>query len=83
MRAHIPQPPIVEEEPIVLEDGSIRHRADDQRPYVPVAHRRFRLENEFHFCGRKPKTGLPTAKHMPEKPYQPQQLRRRRAAMVG
>ena len=37
-------------------------------------------ENEFHFCGRKPKSGSPYCEAHARKAYQPQQQRRDRRA---
>jgi GcrA cell cycle regulator len=82
MRAHIPQPPIVEEEPIVLEDGSFATvlTINDRMCRWPIGDP---AENEFHFCGRKPKTGSPYCEAHARKAYQPQQLRREKSRMVG
>ena len=40
-------------------------------------------ENEFHFCGRKPKTGAPYCEAHARKAYQPPQLRREKQRLAG
>ena len=40
-------------------------------------------ENEFHFCGRKPKGGSPYCEAHARKAYQPQQLRRDKGRMAS
>jgi len=49
----------------VLEDGSFATVLTINDPMCrwPIGDP---AENEFHFCGRKPRPALPTAKHMPE-----------------
>ena len=75
MRSHIPPAPIVEEDPLMLEDGS--HATvltiNDRMCRWPIGDP---AENEFHFCGRKPKTGSPYCEAHARKAYQPQQQRR-------
>ncbi len=83
MRSHIPPAPIVEEDPLVLEDGS--HATvltiNDRMCRWPIGDP---AENEFHFCGRKPKTGSPYCEAHARKAYQPQQQRRNdKGRMVG
>ncbi len=77
MRAHhVPEPPPVEEDPVVLEDGS--HATvltiNDRMCRWPIGDP---SENEFHFCGRKPKAGSPYCEAHARKAYQPQQQQRR------
>ena len=76
MRAHhVPEPPVVEEAPITLDDGS--HATvltiNDRMCRWPIGDP---SENEFHFCGRKPKGGSPYCEAHARKAYQPQQTRR-------
>ena len=83
MRSHIPPAPIVEEDPLVLEDGS--HATvltiNDRMCRWPIGDP---AENEFHFCGRKPKSGSPYCEAHARKAYQPQQQRRAdKGRMVG
>ena len=78
-----PPAPIVEEDPLVLEDGS--HATvltiNDRMCRWPIGDP---AENEFHFCGRKPKTGSPYCEAHARKAYQPQQQRRNdKGRMVG
>jgi len=40
-------------------------------------------ENEFHFCGRKPKVGSPYCEAHARKAYQPQQPRRDKGRMAS
>ncbi|MGH6877479.1 MAG: GcrA family cell cycle regulator [Rhizomicrobium sp.] len=79
MRVHIP--PIIEEDPIVLDDGSFATvlTINDRMCRWPIGDP---SENEFHFCGRGPKSGSPYCEAHSRKAYQPQQLRpeKRRAA---
>ena len=76
MRSHIPPAPIVEEDPLILEDGS--HATvltiNDRMCRWPIGDP---SENEFHFCGRNPKSGSPYCEAHARKAYQPQQTHRR------
>jgi GcrA cell cycle regulator len=74
-----PEPPIVEEDPIVLEDGSFATvlTINDRMCRWPIGDP---SENEFHFCGRKPKAGSPYCEAHARKAYQPPAMRRDRRA---
>ncbi|MBI3675154.1 MAG: GcrA cell cycle regulator [Proteobacteria bacterium] len=83
MRTYAPEPPVVEEDPVTLEDGS--HATvltiNDRMCRWPIGDP---AENEFHFCGRKPKNGSPYCEAHARKAYQPQQARSRdKGRMVG
>jgi GcrA cell cycle regulator len=83
MRAHhVPEPPVVEEEPITLDDGS--HATvltiNDRMCRWPIGDP---SENEFHFCGRKPKGGSPYCEAHARKAYQPQQPRQAKGRMAS
>ena len=83
MRTYAPEPPVVEEDPLTLEDGS--HATvltiNDRMCRWPIGDP---AENEFHFCGRKPKNGSPYCEAHARKAYQPQQARTRdKGRMVG
>jgi GcrA cell cycle regulator len=82
LRSHVPPPPIIEEDPIVLEDGSFATvlTINDRMCRWPIGDP---AENEFHFCGHKPKTGSPYCEAHARKAYQPQQLRREKHRMAG
>lgn len=74
---HMPEPPVVEEDPLILDDGS--HATvltiNDRMCRWPIGDP---SADEFHFCGRKPKTGSPYCEAHARKAYQPAQLRRDR-----
>jgi GcrA cell cycle regulator len=74
-----PEPPIVEEDPIVLDDGSFATvlTINDRMCRWPIGDP---AENEFHFCGRKPKSGSPYCEAHARKAYQPPAQRRDRRA---
>jgi GcrA cell cycle regulator len=74
-----PEPPVVEEDPIILEDGSFATvlTINDRMCRWPIGDP---AENEFHFCGRKPKGGSPYCEAHARKAYQPPAKRDRRAA---
>jgi GcrA cell cycle regulator len=76
MRTHIPEPVVVEEDPVTLDDGS--HVSvlaiNDRMCRWPIGDP---SENEFHFCGHKPKSGSPYCEAHARKAYQPQQAHRR------
>src|ERR1043166_3478497 len=74
-RSPVVEPPMVAEDPRVLEDGS--HATvltiNDRMCRWPIGDP---SADEFHFCGRKPKTGSPLCEaHCPQA-HQPQALRR-------
>jgi GcrA cell cycle regulator len=81
-RVRIPEPPIVEEDPVVLEDGSFATvlTISDRMCRWPIGDP---ADNEFHFCGRKPKLGSPYCEAHARKAYQPHQLRVERRRMAG
>ena len=68
VRAHAPA---VEEDPVVLDDGSFATvlTINDRMCRWPIGDP---SENEFHFCGRKPKNGSPYCEVHARKAYQPQ-----------
>lgn len=79
-RAAAVEPEIVEEGPIVLDDGSFATvlTINDRMCRWPIGDP---SENEFHFCGRNPKSGSPYCEAHARKAYQPHiQRRDRRAA---
>ena len=77
-----PAPPIIEEDPLTLEDGS--HATvltiNDRMCRWPIGDP---SENEFHFCGRKPKAGSPYCEAHARKAYQPQQARRDKGRLAS
>ena len=77
VRHHSALPPVVEEDPVILDDGSFATvlTINDRMCRWPIGDP---SENEFHFCGRKPKNGSPYCEAHAQKAYQPQQLRRDR-----
>jgi GcrA cell cycle regulator len=79
---HAPEPPVVEEDPVLLDDGNFATvlTINDRMCRWPIGDP---AENEFHFCGRKPKNGSPYCEAHARKAYQPQQLRRDRGRMHG
>ena len=81
-RAHNPAQPVVEEEPVILDDGSFATvlTINDRMCRWPIGDP---SENEFHFCGRKPKNGSPYCEAHARKAYQPQQARRDKGRMVS
>src|ERR1700759_100128 len=83
MCSYVPPAPIVEEDPLILDDGShatVLTINDRMCPW-PIGHP---SENEFHFCGRNPKSGSPYGEAHARKAYQPQQPHRRdKGRMVG
>jgi GcrA cell cycle regulator len=74
-----PAPQIVEEDPITLEDGNFATvlTINDRMCRWPIGDP---SENEFHFCGHKPKFGSPYCEAHARKAYQPQPQRRDRRA---
>ena len=79
VRIAVPEPEIIEEDPVVLEDGRFATvlTINDRMCRWPIGDP---AESEFHFCGRKPKTGSPYCEAHARKAYQPQQQRRDRRA---
>ncbi|HEY1637158.1 MAG TPA: GcrA family cell cycle regulator [Rhizomicrobium sp.] len=77
LRSREPELPVVEEEPIKLEDGSFVGvmAINDRMCRWPIGDP---SAEEFHFCGRNPKTGSPYCEAHARKAYQPQQIRERR-----
>jgi GcrA cell cycle regulator len=75
----VPAPQIVEEDPITLEDGNFATvlTINDRMCRWPIGDP---SENEFHFCGHKPKFGSPYCEAHARKAYQPQPQRRERRA---
>jgi GcrA cell cycle regulator len=82
MRTHTPPVPIVEEDPVTLDDG--RHATvltiNDRMCRWPIGDP---SEDQFHFCGRSPKSGSPYCEAHARKAYQPQQQRRDKGRMAG
>lgn len=81
-RIHVSQPVIIEEDPIVLDDGSFATvlTINDRMCRWPIGDP---AENEFHFCGRNPKSGSPYCEAHSRKAYQPQQLRLEKRRLAG
>jgi GcrA cell cycle regulator len=81
-RVHLPEPPIVEEDPIVLEDGSFATvlTINDRMCRWPIGDP---SENAFHFCGRNPKHGSPYCDAHSRKAFQPHQLRPEKRRLAG
>src|ERR1700690_3575043 len=79
---HMLPPPVVEEDPVILDDGSFATvlTINDRMCRWPIGDP---AENEFHFCGRKPKLGSPYCEAHARKAYQPPQLRRERHRLAG
>src|SRR5450432_4321692 len=75
VRSHVPAAPVVEEDPLQLEDGS--HATvltiSDRMCRWPIGDP---AASEFHFCGHSPKAGSPYCEAHARKAYQPQQARR-------
>jgi GcrA cell cycle regulator len=78
-RMAAPEPEIVEQEPVKLDDGNFATvlTINDRMCRWPIGDP---SENEFHFCGRKPKSGSPYCEAHARKAYQPQAVRRDRRA---
>ena len=76
-RIREPEPPVVEEEPVKLDDGSFVGvlTINDRMCRWPIGDP---SADEFHFCGRNPKQGSPYCEAHARKAYQPQQVRDRR-----
>ena len=71
------EPEIVEQEPVKLDDGNFATvlTINDRMCRWPIGDP---AENEFHFCGRNPKSGSPYCEAHARKAYQPQTVRRDR-----
>jgi GcrA cell cycle regulator len=82
MRVHAPEPPVVEEDPVVMDDGNFVTvlTISNSMCRWPIGDP---SEHEFHFCGRKPKNGSPYCEAHARKAYQPQQLRRDKGRMAS
>ena len=82
LRSHTPPAPVVEEDPLTFSDGS--HATvltiNDRMCRWPIGDP---SADEFHFCGRNPKSGSPYCEAHARKAYQPQQQRRDRGRMAG
>jgi GcrA cell cycle regulator len=78
-RIAVPEPPVVEEDPVTLEDGHFATvlTINDRMCRWPIGDP---AENEFHFCGHKPRSGSPYCEAHARKAYQPQPQRRDRRA---
>lgn len=81
MRIAAPEPQIIEEDPIKMDDGNFVTvlTINDRMCRWPIGDP---AENEFHFCGRKPKLGSPYCEAHARKAYQPQ-VQRRDRRMAG
>jgi GcrA cell cycle regulator len=82
VRVHAAPAPVVEEDPVILDDGSFATvlTINDRMCRWPIGDP---SENEFHFCGRKPKNGSPYCEAHARKAYQPQQTRRDKGRMAS
>ena len=75
IRTHVPAVAVVEEDPLLFEDGS-------HATVLTISDRMCRWPigdpsaSEFHFCGHNPKAGSPYCEAHARKAYQPQQARR-------
>src|ERR1700679_184275 len=82
LRNHMPAAPVVEEDPLTLEDGS--HATvltiSDRMCRWPIGDP---AATEFHFCGRSPKSGSPYCEAHARNAYQPQQQKRDKGRMTG
>ncbi|MGH6828372.1 MAG: GcrA family cell cycle regulator [Rhizomicrobium sp.] len=82
-RAHVPPAPVIEEDPLTLEDGNFATvlTISDRMCRWPIGDP---AANEFHFCGRAPKPGSPYCDAHARKAYQPQQQNKReKGRMAG
>jgi GcrA cell cycle regulator len=75
-RAHVVPAPVVEEDPLTLADGNFATvlTISDRMCRWPIGDP---AANEFHFCGRSPKSGSPYCEAHARKAYQPQQNHKR------
>jgi GcrA cell cycle regulator len=78
-RIVVPEPQIVEEDPIMLDDGKFATvlTINDRMCHWPIGDP---AEQSFHFCGHKPKSGSPYCEAHARKAYQPPVQRRDRRA---
>jgi GcrA cell cycle regulator len=76
-RPREPELPVVEEEPVKLDDGSFVGvlAINDRMCRWPIGDP---SGDEFHFCGHNPKSGSPYCEAHARKAYQPHQVRDRR-----
>jgi GcrA cell cycle regulator len=81
-RIAVPEPEIIEEDPVVLEDGNFATvlTINDRMCHWPIGDP---ADAAFHFCGRNPKSGSPYCEAHARKAYQPQTQRRDRRAAQG
>jgi GcrA cell cycle regulator len=82
-RIHQPPPaPIVEEDPLKLDDGNFATvlTINSGMCRWPIGDP---ADSAFHFCGRKPATGSPYCEAHARKAYQPAQSRRDKGRMAG
>lgn len=79
-RLAVKEPEIVEETPIILDDGHFATvlTINDRMCHWPIGDP---ADTAFHFCGRKPKGGSPYCEAHARKAYQPQIQRRDRRAV--
>ena len=82
VRVAAPEPEIIEQDPLVLDDGKFATvlTINDRMCRWPIGDP---SANEFHFCGRNPKAGSPYCEAHARKAYQPQQPRRDRGRMAS
>ena len=75
LRNAVPAAPVVEEDPLQMEDGNFATvlTISDRMCRWPIGDP---AATEFHFCGRGPKAGSPYCEAHARKAYQPQQQRR-------
>jgi GcrA cell cycle regulator len=75
LRNAMPAAPVVEEDPLQLDDGNFATvlTISDRMCRWPIGDP---AATEFHFCGRSPKSGSPYCEAHARKAYQPQQQRR-------
>jgi len=80
LRAAPQEPVVLEEDPVPLDDGNFATvlTINDRMCRWPIGDP---SEEQFHFCGRKPKAGSPYCEAHARKAYQPQQQRRDKRAM--
>src|SRR5579871_3475922 len=75
LRNAMPPAPVVEEDPLTLDDGNFATvlTISDRMCRWPIGDP---AATEFHFCGRSPKSGSPYCEAHARKAYQPQQQKR-------
>ncbi|HEY5046632.1 MAG TPA: GcrA family cell cycle regulator [Rhizomicrobium sp.] len=81
-RHHAALPALVEEDPVILDDGNFATvlTINDRMCRWPIGDP---ADNEFHFCGHRPKGGSPYCEAHARKAYQPQQPRREKGRMAS